>query len=80
MPGAAVHRLAEQAAAGSGEQPPVGCGAVAVGVDPEHPDQDGRDGDLADCPVGPVLEAVYIALTVVLLAASWGLVRLCERV
>jgi len=26
------------------------------------------------------MDIVYIALTVVLLAGSWGLVRLCERV
>jgi hypothetical protein len=28
----------------------------------------------------PMMDVVYIALTVVLLAGSWGLVRLCERV
>jgi len=54
VPGAAVDRLAEHAAA---EQPAVGRAAVLVEVAAEHADQNGRDGDDADRAVGAVLEA-----------------------
>ena len=56
VPGAAVDRLAEHAAAGAAEQPPVRRGAMVAEVTAEHADQDGRDGDDADGAVGAVLE------------------------
>jgi hypothetical protein len=54
--GAAVDRLAEHAAAGAAEQPPVRRGAMVAEVTAEHADQDGRDGDDADGAAGAVLE------------------------
>jgi hypothetical protein len=60
LPGAAVDRLAEHAAAGAGEQPPVRRGAELAQVLAEHVGQDGRDGDDADGAVGAVLEAALL--------------------
>ena len=60
MPGAAVDRFAEHAAAGAAEQPPVRGGAVVAEMTAEHADQDGRDGDDAGRPVGAVLEAARL--------------------
>jgi len=57
VPGAAVDRLAEHAAAGAAEQPPVRRGPERMQVLAEHADQDGRDGDDADGAAGAVLEA-----------------------
>jgi len=57
VPGAAVTAFAERYAAGSAEQPVVGCGAVAAEVVAEHGDQDGRDGNGPDRSLRPVFEA-----------------------
>jgi len=55
VPGAALDRFAEQAAAGVGEQPPVRCGAVAAQVGAQHADQDGRMGTGRTAPAGRCL-------------------------
>ncbi len=57
VPGAAIDRFAENAAAGAAEQPPVRRGAEGVQVLAERGDQDGRDGDDPEGAVGAVLEA-----------------------
>jgi len=57
VPGAAVDRLAEHAAPGTAEQPPIRCGPGSGQVLAEHAGQDGRDGDDADGAAGAVLEA-----------------------
>ena len=60
VPGAAVDRFAEHAAARAGEQPPVRRCAVAAQVGAQHADQDGRDGNRADRPFRPVLEPALL--------------------
>jgi hypothetical protein len=57
VPGAAVHGLAEDAAAGAAEQPAVRRAAVLVEVAAEHADQDRRDRRDAGGAGGAVLEA-----------------------
>jgi len=56
-PDAAVGALAEDAAAGAAEQPPVRHGPGLAQVLPEQIGQDRRDRHFPDSPVGTVLEA-----------------------
>jgi len=60
MPDAAVDRLAEQAATGAEEQPPIQGGAELADVLPEQADQDWRDRDDPDGAGGAVFEPVRL--------------------
>ena len=60
VPGAAVNRLAEHAAPGAAEQPPVRRSPERTQVLAEHAYQDGRDGNDADHSFGAVLEAARL--------------------
>ena len=57
VPDAAVGAFAEDAAAGSAEQPPVRCGPILAQVLPEQVGQSRRHGDDPDRSVRAVLEA-----------------------
>ncbi len=60
VPDAPVGALAEDAATGAAEQSAVRRGPVLAQVLPEQADQDRRDRDNADSPVGTVLEAARL--------------------
>ncbi len=60
VPGPAVDRFAEHAAAGAAEQPPVRRRPMIAQVAVQDADQDGRYGDDADRAVGAVLEAACL--------------------